>query len=181
MDRQNLLRIVTYVMPSEIDEFDRMITTFAKSKHYLNDGEKVIFDCALNISDKTFDWKQSKLDQQFFVDKFNMIQEKCDWAHQVNFTIEQEGYLLGCNDLRRNILRSSDDDCGILWVDPDIQFPNHLLKVMFDAYSQIKDEYFIITPEMIKMWDSSWDKITNDYNAPILDNSEYSASFVVIK
>ena len=75
MDRQNLIRIVTYVMPWEIDEFDRMITTFAKSKHYLNDGEKVIFDCALNISDKTFDWKQSKLDQQFFVDKFNMIQE----------------------------------------------------------------------------------------------------------
>ena len=37
MDRQNLIRIVTYVMPWEIDEFDRMITTFAKSKHYLND------------------------------------------------------------------------------------------------------------------------------------------------
>ena len=163
MDRQNLIRIVTYVMPWEMDEFDRMITTFARSRFYLNEDNKVIFDCVLNISDKTFDWKKSKLDKQFFIDKFNIIKEKCDWAHEVNFNIEEGDKLLGCNDLRRSILRNSDDDCGILWVDPDIQFPNHLLKVMFDAYNQLKDEYLIITPQMIKMWDSSWDCITNDY------------------
>ena len=163
MDRQNLIRIVTYVMPWEMDEFDRMITTFARSRFYLNEDNKVIFDCVLNISDKTFDWKKSKLDKQFFIDKFNIIKEKCDWAHEVNFNIEEGDKLLGCNDLRRSILRNSDDDCGILWVDPDIQFPNHLLKVMFDAYNQLKDEYLIITPQMIKMWDSSWDCIVNDY------------------
>ena len=43
MDRQNLIRIVTYVMPWEIDEFDRLITTFARARHYLDDDNKVIY------------------------------------------------------------------------------------------------------------------------------------------
>ena len=161
MDRQNLIRIVTYVMPWEMDEFDRMITTFARSRFYLNEDNKVIFDCVLNISDKTFDWKKSKLDKQFFIDKFNLIKLKCDWAHEVNFNIEENNKLLGCNDLRRSVLRNSSDDCGILWIDPDIQFPVHALKVMFDVYNQIKDEYFLVTPQTIKMWDESWDPIVN--------------------
>ena len=131
MGRKNLIRIVTYVMPWEIDEFDRMITTFARSSYYLSDDNKVIFDCVLNVSDSTFDWEKSKLDKQFFVDKFNIIKQKCDWANEVNFKVEEGDKLLGCNDLRRTTLRNSDDDCGILWVDSDIQFPVHLLKVMY--------------------------------------------------
>jgi hypothetical protein len=137
----------------------------------LLEDNKVIFDCVLNISDKTFDWKESKLDQQFFVDRYNIIKEKCDWAHQVNFNIEENDKLLGCNDLRRSVLRNSDDDCGILWIDPDIQFPNHLLKVMFDTYTQLKDKYFIVTPQTIKLWDNSWDCIVNDY----FENVDYKA------
>ena len=60
MDRQNLIRIVTYVMPWEVDEFDRMMTTFARSKYYLDVNNKVIFDCVLNTSDEIFDWENSK-------------------------------------------------------------------------------------------------------------------------
>ena len=161
MDRQNLIRIVTYVMPWEVDEFDRMMTTFARSKYYLDVNNKVIFDCVLNTSDEIFDWENSKLDKQFFIDKFNLIKLKCDWAHEVNFNIEENNKLLGCNDLRRSVLRNSSDDCGILWIDPDIQFPVHALKVMFDVYNQIKDEYFLVTPQTIKMWDESWDPIVN--------------------
>ena len=54
MDRKNLIKIVTYVMPWEMDEFDRMITTFARSRYYLSDENKVNFECVLNISDSTF-------------------------------------------------------------------------------------------------------------------------------
>ena len=163
MNRQNLIRIVTYVMPWEIDEFDRLMTTFARSRHYLESGNKVIFDCVLNISDKSFKWGESKLDKQFFIDKFNIIKIKCDWAHEVNFDVEEGDKLLGCNDLRRETLRKSDDDCGIIWVDSDIQFPVHLLKVMFDVYNHCKDDYFIVTPQTIKMWDGSWDPLVNKY------------------
>ena len=163
MVRKNLIKIVTYVMPWEMDEFDRMITTFARSRYYLSPENKINFECVLNISDSTFNWEESKLDKQFFVDKFNIIKQKCDWANEVNFKVEEGDKLLGCNDLRRSVLRDSDDDCGILWVDSDIQFPVHLLKVMFDVYNHSKDEYFIVTPQTIKMWDDTWDPIVNEY------------------
>jgi hypothetical protein len=49
-------------------------------------------------------------------------------------------------------------------------FSEQLLALMIQSSKQIKNKYFVITPEISKMWDATWDEITNsdwlhvDYN-----------------
>ena len=44
----------------------------------------------------------------------------------------------------------------------DMYFSETLLASMIEATKHIKNKYFIVTPEIYKMWDKSWDEITNE-------------------
>ena len=47
-------------------------------------------------------------------------------------------------------------------------FSEHLLPLLISSSKQVDTKYFLITPEIYKMWDNTWDEITNyDYlNVP---------------
>ena len=44
---------------------------------------------------------------------------------------------------------------------PDMYFHEHLLGYMIEGAKQIKNKYFVITPQTSKLWDNSWDILVN--------------------
>jgi hypothetical protein len=151
-------QIVIHLLPHEIDWFEWQSKQFKLGSYYLNNNDKVIIDVTLNLN--LVDWNQSQLPKQFFIDKFNQIKTLWDWA-ETQFIIDEENKCLGCDDKRREAIRSTIAD-NILYLDSDLLFRPELLSYMIEASKVINHDYYIISPQTVRMWDSSWDIITNE-------------------
>jgi hypothetical protein len=151
-------QIVVHLLPHEIDWFEWQSKQFKLGNYYIQD--KVIIDVTLNLN--LVNWNQSQLPKQFFIDKFNQIKTLWDWAES-QFIIDEENKCLGCDDKRREAIRSTIAD-NILYLDSDLLFRPELLSYMIEAAKAINHDYYIISPQTVRMWDNSWDVITNkDY------------------
>ena len=148
-------QIVVHLLPHEIDWFEWQSKQFKLGSYYIQD--KVIIDVTLNLN--LVDWNQSKLPKQFFIDKFNQIKLLWDWA-ETQFIIDEEYKCLGCDDKRREAIRSTIAD-NILYLDSDLLFKPELLNYIIESAKLINQDYYIISPQTVRMWDSSWDIITN--------------------
>jgi hypothetical protein len=163
-------QIVIHLLPHEIDWFEWQSKQFKLGSYYIND--MVIIDVTLNLN--LIDWSKSQLPKQFFIDKFNQIEKLWDWA-QTQFIIDEENKCLGCDDKRREAIRSTTAD-NILYLDSDLLFKPELLNYIIEAAKLINQDYYIISPQTVRMWDSSWDIITNKQyiNTPANIETYYS-------
>ena len=85
-----------------------------------------------------------------------------------DFKITEE--LSGCNSVRRNAIRSDNGATHYLWLDTDLFFSQLNLQSMFQAISAIKDEYYIVSSELldnVKKSDILTDVLGSDH-APVL-------------
>jgi len=157
-------QIVIHLLPQEIDWFEWQIKQLKQGSYYLEEDDNVIIDVTLNLN--LVDWEQSKLPKQLFIDKFLQIEKLCDWC-KTQFTIDEESKCLGCDDKRREAIRSTQAD-NILYLDSDIIFKPELLKYMMDSAKVISNEYYLISPQIIKLWDDSWDCLVHQdyFNLP---------------
>ena len=106
-------QIVIHLLPQEIDWFEWQVKQLKQGSYYLEEEDKVIIDVTLNLN--LIDWKKSKLPKQFFIDKFIQIERLCDWC-DTQFITDEENKCLGCNDKRREAIRSTKAD-NILYLD----------------------------------------------------------------
>jgi hypothetical protein len=147
--------IVIHLLPHEIDWFEWQSKQFKLGSYYIKD--KVIIDVTLNLN--LIDWVQSQLPKQFFIDKFNQIKTLWDWA-EIQFIVDEDNKCLGCNDKRREAIRSTKAD-NILYLDSDLCFQPELLHYLMESAKLLDQEYYIISPQTVRMWDSSWDRLVN--------------------
>ena len=157
-----LTQIVIHLLPHEIDWFEWQIKQLKQGSYYLEKEDNIIIDVTLNLN--LIDWSQSQLPKQFFIDKFKQIEKLCDWC-QTQFIVDQENKCLGCDDKRREAIRSTQAD-NILYLDTDLVFESRLLNYMIVAAKLIENEYYIISPQTVRMWDSSWDALVNQKYLP---------------
>ena len=148
------------MMPWEVDYALLSFTQFKKSKYYLNlEEDEILFDLELNMSKRIFDWRKSKIPAQFFRDKFNQIIKLLD-DYEVEAKVYDGPNLRGHLDHQRESSIAPGTDFYIN-VCPDMYFSEHLLSLIIAVSKQIENEYFVLTPEIYKMWDGTWDEITN--------------------
>ena len=155
-------------MPWEVDyALLQFIQLKKASQHLLNDD--IYFHIGLNLSSHIVDWNKSKLPKEFFINKFNATLKMLDWAKEVNVTIYEGDELWGHLDLEKTQIDSKID--YYMSVCPDMWFHEHTLFYIIEAAKQIKDKYFIITPEIHKLWDWTWDELVNEnyQNIPYSD------------
>ena len=164
----NSLQIILHCLPREIDEVERICNHLQRSSHFLQNNDKVILDFTLNVSDVLTDWDKSKLPKDFFIEKWKMIEQRSDWTHKNIFEINTDETCLGCNDKRRNSIRQySDDVTHFMYLDTDVHFSIYNLSYIFRAIEQIKNEYCIISSQLLRLWDDGWDIISNDRFIPM--------------
>lgn len=148
-------RLVQYIQPWEIDDFERQMDQLIKSSYFINDDVNIIIDVSMNTN--IIDWPQSKISLELFEKKFNYINTKLSYYYTTEFFINDS---IGVTDKRRQcILKQSD---YTIWLDSDIFFSIYTLPYLINSVSIITENDFILSPQLIKYWDSSWDCLVNE-------------------
>jgi hypothetical protein len=153
-------KIIMHIMPWEIDQALNVIDKLKKSIYHINPNDKIYIDTVLNLSDSIIDWSKSVLFKEYFVTKYkiidNLLKEK--FIHNP-FIFEGEG-VYGHLNLQKTCIQPEID--YYIGICPDIDFSEHLLYYLIESAKQINNEYFVLTPQIFKSWDSSWDILVND-------------------
>jgi hypothetical protein len=123
----------------------------------------------LNLAPTLTDWENSELKQQYFIDKFTDLQP----VKNISEVVSKYGY--GTTAQKRDAIKLDYDQ--FLFIDTDIAFPEQLLKYQLEASYQLNGKY-IILPQIVKLWDNSWDLAVHDdfinkeYNYYLIHDSD---------
>ncbi len=165
-----MIKIVLHALPNELDQVMWIIDQLVRNSKSVN-PKNYILDFTLNVSDEDVNWKESMLSKEYCIDKFNLLFKKSPF---VNFNKISE-LKSGCNSVRRDAIRSKDDCKYIVFLDTDIIFPDYMLFYLENSLKLIKDEYFLITPQIFQLWDTSWDVISHpDYRNVPRENKQWT-------
>jgi len=169
--------ITSFVMPHELDDLERVLIDLNKASKHIN-GNNYEFYISFSVSDYLFDWENSKVDKQFFIDRFNSLKPLTDWAGKSTYQIRDE--IIGAFQTKRYAHLECTDATHFIWLDTDICFDERILFYMENAVDVIDnvDKYFI-TPEIVKYWDTTWDCLVNsNYLDKPLDYCKTNNPFV---
>ena len=160
-------KITYHCMPWELDYALLTFTQLKKSSYYLSGEDTIEIVPILNLSSYLIDWDKSKLSKDLLKARF-LEYLKLLKNYKVNASIYEGDKLYGHLDSQREAVSEEVD--YYINICPDMYFSEQLLSLMIQSSKQIKNKYFVITPEISKMWDTTWDEITNsdwmhvDYN-----------------
>ena len=175
--------ITSFIMPHELDDLERVLVDLNKASQYIK-GENYSFYISLSVSDYLIDWSTSKVDKQFFIDRFNSLKPLTNWAGSSVMQIREE--IMGAFQCKRYAHKEITDATHFIWLDTDICFDDRILHYMESGIDMVEDskiEKYFITPEIVKYWDTTWDCLVNenfmnhplDYcktNNPFVDSGE---------
>jgi hypothetical protein len=162
------VKIFYLIMPWQIDYALLSYIQFKKSKYHLDNDVEITIDTHLNLSSYLIDWDNSKLPKEFFIKKYNDLAVLLkDYKHNSIIYDGDENY--GLLDMQK-IAYGKEFDYYIP-VCPDIYFSETLIASLILAAKTAQNKYTAITPEIYKMWDHTWDEITNEkyMNIPYSD------------
>ena len=145
-------------MPWEVDYALLQFIQLKKASQHLSDD--IYFHIGLNLSSHIINWNESKLPKEFFINKFNAALKMLDWAKEVNVTIYDGDELWGHLDLEKVQMDPKID--YYMSICPDMWFHEYALFYIIESAKQVKDKHFIITPEIHKLWDWTWDELVNE-------------------
>jgi hypothetical protein len=152
------IKIIYHIMPWEIDYTLLTFTQLKKSKYHLPDDVKITIDSVLNLSSYIINWEESKLPKEFFINKYNHLSILLkDYTH--NSKIYDENQIYGHLELQKECVSSEIDH--YITVSPDMYFSEYLLSYLIESVRHIHNKYFVVTPQISKLWDHTWDEITN--------------------
>ena len=152
------IKITYHIMPWEIDYALLTFTQLKKSKYYIPKDVNITIDSVLNLSSFLINWNESKLPKELFIEKYNQISQLLiDYNH--NKKIYDGDKLYGHLDLQRNCISSEFDH--YISICPDMYFNEYLLSYLIQATQNISNKYFVLTPQICRMWDESWEIITH--------------------
>jgi hypothetical protein len=155
--------ITTFIMPNEIDDLERILGDLNKASKYI-DGKNYELYLALSVDDYLINWNESKLDKQYFIDRFNTLKPLTEWASKSSFHIRED--IMGCTSLRRIAHNECKDATHFIWLDTDICFDERVLFYIENAINVIENEKitdkYVISPECVKIWDTTWDCLVNE-------------------
>jgi hypothetical protein len=158
------IKLMLHAMGWEIDYLLNYFTQLKKSKYYLPKNVEVTINVTLNLSDYFINWELSKLPKEFFINKFEHIKPLL-----IDYKLESKIIHTGVYG-HLNAQRDAIDNETEYYIlsTPDIIFDEKLLAYYCEAIKSIPNEYFLITPQISKMWDSSWDILVDPlyYNVP---------------
>lgn len=156
----NKILLVCHVFPREIDDFDHLANQLKVASKYISNLD-VSVNIILNLNDNIIDWKESKIPAEYFVTKFNHILKKFDWCKNLS-KISYNSELFGFIEQRVSLVKNFPDYHGYLFLDSDIIIDDYVFYFLENSLSVINEEKFIVSPQMYKFWDASWNVISLD-------------------
>jgi hypothetical protein len=152
------IKILMHIMPWDIDYALLTFTQLKKSKYHLPKDANVTLDIELNLTSYLYNWKESKIPKDYFIDKFETLLLLLE-DYNVNKFIYDGDELYGHLDHQKKIISPETD--YYMTICPDIYFSEYALAYLLESVKQINNKYFVVTPQVSKVGDADWDKITN--------------------
>ena len=90
-------RIVQYLQPWEIDNFQRQVDKMIESSYTIDKSNTIIWDVTLNLS--IVDWNQSQMSKQYFIDKFKYLETIVGYYFTAEFDMDKS--IQGSGDKKR--------------------------------------------------------------------------------
>ncbi len=160
--------IQIFCLPYEIDELENTLNQLRRAQYYSPKGIDWNLDVTMCTSDEMVDWNKSSINKKYFIDKFLKLSYHTDWCVKT-FQVSEE--ILGCVSQRRFSLNKHTDADYFIWLDTDIIFEERTLSYIVSSIQGINKDYplSVITPEIVKIWDNTWDCLVNEefLNKPI--------------
>lgn len=157
------MRIVIsiFCLPYEIDELENTLNQLKRASYYLSGKNEWVVDVTLSLSNDLINWNKSSIPKSYFEDKLLKLSAQTDWCAK-NFQTSTE--VNGCVSQRRFSLNKNTDADYFIWLDTDIIFEERTLSYLENTMAAIKDitPYSVITPEIVKVWDNTWDCLVNE-------------------
>jgi len=153
--------ISIFCLPYEIDELENTLNQLRRASHYLNKKDEWYLDVTMCTSDDMVNWSKSSLPKSYFQDKLLKLSSETDWCVKY---FRSSNTILGCVSQRRECLKKHNDADFFIWLDTDIIFEERTLTYIENSLSTIRDitPYSILTPEIVRIWDNTWDCIVNE-------------------
>lgn len=157
------MRIVIsiFTLPYEIDELENTLNQLKRASYYLSGKHEYVLDVTLSLSDQLVNWRKSSIPKSYFEDKLLKLSSQTDWCAK---TFQTSDDIMGCVSQRRKTLLDHESADFYIWLDTDIIFDERTLLYMENAMSSVKKftPYTVITPEVVKLWDTTWDCLVNE-------------------
>lgn len=152
------IKILMHIMPWDIDYALLTFTQLKKSKYHLPKDANVTLDIELNLTSYLYNWEESKIPKDYFIDKFETLLLLLE-DYDVNKFIYDGDELYGHLDHQKKIISPETD--YYMTICPDTYFSEYALAYLLESVKQINNKYFVVTPQVSKVGDADWDKITN--------------------
>jgi hypothetical protein len=153
-----------FVMPQEIDDLHLTLYNLKRNVAMLPRDIEMDIDLTFCMSRELTDWENTKLPQEYFLEKFYALTPLWDWSKSPRIHIEFDKDILGCVSQRRWSLERAGQYDFTVWLDTDVFFKDTTLLYTASSVIALKDnniKNFIITPELVRQWDPSWDVLVN--------------------
>lgn len=165
-----------HISPYEIDNYQLFIHQLRRNLNYID--SEIVFNPCLNLSNYFYDWENSTLKEDFFIDKFNslnqIIKDKVTLDSIVNF----DDQILGALSYKRLFTSKYKNEVdAFIWFDSDMIFPDDTLFYLISSFESVNHTDCIITPQITRLWDSTWDIIVNKQHLSIPANHENYFNF----
>jgi len=155
--------ITIFALPQELEDLALTLNMLKRNSVYLDHSVSYKVDITLCLSDELTDWEQTKLPKEYFKQRTTELVTKyldwCEWE-----LLWGDENILGCVSQRRHSLTQNPTADFFIWLDCDFVFKDSTLFYITEAYKGLVNsnlENFIITPEFVRQWDSSWDVLVN--------------------
>lgn len=154
------IKITMHLMPWEIDHALIVADRLKQNSYNISSENKIYIDTALNLSSLVIDWEKSLIPKNFFIEKYKVFDKILSDKFVHKPYIYDGNDLYGHLDLQKTCLQKDID--YYMTICPDIDFSTQILYYIIESAKQIKNEYFIITPQIFKCWDHTWDILVNN-------------------
>jgi hypothetical protein len=153
--------ISIHIFPNEIDNYQTFIHQLRRNLNYIDD--EIVFSPFLNLSNYFYNWGDSVLKSNYFVDRFNKLnnitKEYCTLDEHIIF----EDKILGSLSYRTTFVEKYKDKVdAFIWFDSDMIFPDNAIISLITTHKSVADKHCIITPQIHRLWDETWDVLVNE-------------------
>ncbi len=155
--------ITIFALPQELEDLALTLYNLKRNSVYLDNSTKYKVEITMCLSEQLTNWSESKLPKEYIKERTEELVGKfldwCEWS-----LLWGNEAILGCVSQRRYSLSNNPDADFFIWLDCDFIFKDTTLGYMTQAHQSIKEsntQMFILTPQFVKQWDSTWDVVVN--------------------
>ena len=156
--------ITIFAMPQELEDLALTLNMLKRNSAFVDTSVQYKVDVTMCLSDELTDWENSKLPKEYIKERtIELVEKYLDWCL---WDLQWDNpNILGCVSQRRTSLQRNPDADFFIWLDCDFIFKDTTLYYITSAYQMINENginNFIVTPQFVKQWDTSWDVVVNE-------------------